>query len=98
MFRGSISCVEETNSEIIALKILDYLNQHPDAQDSTEGITAWWLRQVDINYQSSRINEVLKTLTAKDVLQEQRQMGSLTYKLNPDRRDEISSLLEIIKF
>jgi len=83
--------------EIIAFKILDYLNEHPAAQDTTEGIITWWLLQMDISYQSSQVSEVLRILSAKHVLFEQGQMGSLTYKINPDRQEEISSLIGLLK-
>lgn len=89
--------MERMGFEIIAFKILDYLNEHPNAQDSTEGIINWWLLQMDINYQSSQVGEVLRVLSAKDVLLEQNQMGALTYKINPNRRDEISSLIKLLK-
>jgi hypothetical protein len=76
---------------------LDYLNDHPDAQDTTEGIMDWWLLQANISYQSSRVNEVLKALTAKNVVLEQNRLGSIVYKLNPEKKNEVSALLKLIK-
>ncbi len=89
--------LEKFAFEIIAFKVLEYLNESPDAQDTSEGITTWWLPQVDIQYQSSEINHILNQLTAKNLLLENFQSGSLTYKINPNKRDEISALLSLLK-
>jgi hypothetical protein len=89
--------LEQINFEVIALKVLEYLIDNPDAQDTSEGITAWWLPQVDMQYQSSRINDVLRDLAAKEVILEHIQSGSPTYKINPNKRSEISALLRLLK-
>jgi len=89
--------LEPAAFEIIAFKILNYLEKQPAAQDTVEGIMQWWLLHLDIKYQSSQVSEVLKDLSAKNVVLEQRHLGSLTYKVNPDKKDEISSLLRLLK-
>lgn len=89
--------LEDMALEIIAFKILEHLENQPAAQDTMEGIMQWWLLHLDIKYQSTQVAKVLKDLAAKDVLLEKRDLGALTYRLNPDKREEISSLIKLLK-
>jgi hypothetical protein len=43
------------------------------------------------------VAKVLADLSAKNVLLEKRDLGAVTYKLNPSKRKEISSLLSILR-
>lgn len=89
--------MNQPSPDIIALKILQYMDEHPDAQDTLDGIIEWWLLRVDIKYQKDLIGEVLRDLMAKDLIFERKQLGSVTYKLNSAKRDKISDLLNLIK-
>jgi hypothetical protein len=94
---GGTRRLQQLSFEIIAFKVLEYLNDNPEAQDTLEGITSWWLPQVDIQYQRSKINDVLKELTNKGVLIEHQQSGAPIYAINHNRRGEISTLLKLLK-
>jgi Fe2+ or Zn2+ uptake regulation protein len=54
----------------IAQAILDYLREHPDAQDTLGGIAEWWLPQDDINNRTVTIKEALDELVAEGLISE----------------------------
>jgi hypothetical protein len=97
MSRGETGRLEHISFEIIALKVLEYLIENPDAQDTLEGITDWWLPHVDTQYQKSKIKAVLEDLTTKGVLIEHQQSGVPTYKISHTKKGEVLALLSLIK-
>ena len=66
----------------IACEILAYLHDHPDAQDSLEGIMQWWLLEKHLTSHARQLREALNRLV-KDgsVIEVVNQSGSF-YKLN----------------
>ncbi len=54
----------ETVSEI-AEQILSYLNSHPDASDTLEGIVKWWLMQQKIELAKADVEKALELLVSK---------------------------------
>jgi hypothetical protein len=67
----------------IARAILAYLEEHPDAQDTLEGIVRWWLLEQKISYHSARVRDALAELVRTGFLVESRNDGSGTrYHLN----------------
>ena len=46
----------------IAKEIMDYLTKNPDAADTLEAVTEWWLLEQKIDYESSKVKEALEEL------------------------------------
>ena len=62
----------------IAHAILTYLSEHPDAQDTLEGIVEWWLLERKISHQTKTVKEVLDTLVSTAQIDEDKR-GNKTY-------------------
>jgi len=78
----------------LAREILDYLVEHPDAQDSLEGILEWWLLEQQIKYWEARVREALGDLVAQKLLVERAGGdGRIHYRLNRRRAAQIRALL-----
>ena len=76
-------------------KILAYLMDNPDAQDTLEGIVDWWLLQQDIKRNVALIKETVDGLIDRGFLLER--LGhdrTKYYQLNRERLPEISALIE----
>jgi hypothetical protein len=70
----------------IAQGILKYLLQHPDAEDTLEGIARWWLGERTIKQQKLAIKKALASLVEKGLIIEVEARQSRTlYKLNKRR-------------
>ena len=79
----------------IADEILAYLVKHPEAQDTLEGITEWWLLEQQIKRETAKAKEALEELVAKGLILERRGMDSrIYYKINPIKYGEIQVLLK----
>jgi hypothetical protein len=71
--------------------ILNYLRRHPDAGDTLEGITRWWLECKSIDNNVDEIAEVLEVLTKQGILVVYKESnGTVFYR--PDRSKNISSV------
>ncbi|NIM13225.1 MAG: hypothetical protein GTO45_14010 [Candidatus Aminicenantes bacterium] len=46
-------------------KILDYLHKHPEAGDTLEGITSWWLDMNTNEHSIEKVNNALEILVKK---------------------------------
>jgi hypothetical protein len=74
----------------IADEILAYLVKHPEAQDTLEGITEWWLLEQRIRHAVAEIDGVLHDLVAEDLLVPRRCADGRTYYgLNRSKEREI---------
>jgi hypothetical protein len=72
-------------SEIVR-EILAYLAEHPDAQDTLDGIVQWWLLERKIRYHVSMVKDALAELVQKGLLIEIKGKESHTrYQLNQKR-------------
>ncbi len=79
----------------IAHEILAYLTDHPDAQDTFEGIMQWWLLDQKIKYQIEMVKETLTELKEKGFLLEHESKDSqIHYRVNRDKLSEIRSFLK----
>ena len=79
----------------LAQEILGYLAQHPDAQDSLEGILQWWLLEQQITHWEAQVRKVLDDLVAQKLLLER--VGSderIHYRINRRKAAQISALLQ----
>ena len=68
--------------EEISKKILDYLLKNPDAGDTLEGISRWWVQSEYIEQSVDEVASVLERLTEKGLVKKQEiKDGSLFFKL-----------------
>lgn len=75
------SCVD--SDDRIAAQILHYLKKHPEAKDTLEGITEWWIEKQLIEESVESVARGLSQLCAKGLLKEEKVIGKNSfYKLN----------------
>ena len=78
----------------LSLRILSYLADNPEANDTVEGITQWWLLEREIREERTRVERSLSALASAGWLEEIRGGDSRTrYRLRPERTAEVRSLL-----
>jgi len=81
--------------EQLAEEILQYLIDHPNAQDTLKGIVTWWLLERTIRHRTALVKEVLDKLVADGLVIAQQGSDSQThYKIDRRRRRKIISLLK----
>jgi len=74
----------------IADKVLAYLLEHPQAQDTMEGIVEWWLLEQRIRCAIADVETALSDLVKNDFLiTHQRADGRISYELNREKEEEI---------
>lgn len=79
----------------LAREILRYLERHPDAKDTLEGIAHWWLRRQQTNRLLGEVERALSFLVSEGLILQTRRKGSPPYyRLNRQKRREISSVLK----
>ena len=84
-----------TNKSPICLQILAYLVEHPEAQDTVDGIVEWWLLERQITHQITRVKEALSELVAKGWILEYRGMDSqVRYRVNQNKYKEVRELFK----
>jgi hypothetical protein len=67
-----------------------YLIEHPEAQDTLEGITEWWLLEQRIRYAVTEVDAALTNLVADGLLlTRQCADGRTYYGLNREKEREI---------
>lgn len=52
----------------VAQAILDYLQEHPEAQDTLAGISEWWLAGHEINNRTATVKEALDELRSAGLI------------------------------
>lgn len=78
----------------IGYEILAYLVEHPDAQDTTEGIIEWWLSGRAVKPNAALVEGALTELTDLGlVLARTGEDARAYYKVNRCKLGEISELL-----
>jgi len=83
----------------IARKILTYLADHPDAQDTLDGIVQWWLVEQEIKHEIGKVREILSELVKKELLLEHKSMDSrVHYRISRKKYEEIQAMLKEINF
>jgi hypothetical protein len=55
--------------------VLGYLDEHPTAMDTLDGIAEWWIRRQQIEIEVRRVSSVLQALVQQGVLEEAQQSG-----------------------
>jgi hypothetical protein len=67
----------------LARQILRYLRDHPEAQDTLEGIIVWWVSERAIKHWLPEVRSSLATLVAQGYVAKQTGPGRRTfYRLN----------------
>ena len=67
--------------EKIAKLIESYINRHPNASDSMEGIAKWWIPRMQEYTQTERVLLALDILISKNVLKRIKDVnGQVNYK------------------
>jgi hypothetical protein len=79
----------------VAREILAYLAEHPDAQDTVEGIVEWWLLEQKIKHHTAQVQEALAELVTKGlVLKHEGRDTRIHYRMNRYKAEEIRALLK----
>jgi hypothetical protein len=70
------------------------LAEHPDSQDTLEGIVEWWLLEREIKHQTALVSKALAELVERGlVVERQRADARASYQVNRTRLGEIRELL-----
>ncbi len=79
----------------LSYEIISYLAEHPDAQDTLEGIMHWWLLEREIKFWTAEVREALAKLVHEGLVVEHTGPDARThYRLNRSKAREIRALLE----
>ncbi|MFQ5520188.1 MAG: hypothetical protein ACE5FK_02220 [Candidatus Methylomirabilia bacterium] len=79
----------------MARDILRYLVRHPEAEDTLEGITRWWLERERIERTVDEVHESLQLLVTRGLLMEQRgRARPACYRMNRAKGREIEEFLK----
>jgi hypothetical protein len=77
------------NKAQIAHEILAYLSDHPDAEDTLEGIVQWWLLERKIKYQRDLVKEAISELIKNQlIVVNKRARDTIVYRLNRDNNSD----------
>jgi predicted transcriptional regulator len=75
--------------------ILTYLLEHPDAEDTVEGIVGWWLLKEEVKRRTSDVQEAVQELVEHGlVLQRVGPDQRSRYLLNRGKQSEVEALLK----
>jgi len=86
---------ESDESRETSHKILAYLMDNPDAQDTLKGIVDWWLLQQDLRRNVALIKKAVDGLIRNGFLLERLGNGRTKYyQVNRGRLPEISALID----
>jgi hypothetical protein len=78
-----------------AHKILAYLMDNPNAQDTLEGILDWWLLQQDLKRNIALVRKALDDLIDKKFLLERKGNDKRKYfQVNQEKLKEIATLMK----
>ena len=86
--------MNEMRRSQIAQAILDYLLEHPDAQDTLAGIAEWWLPEKKKVTRLAIVKEALDHLVANALVLERKGKDlQIHYRINSQRLKEIERLV-----
>lgn len=79
----------------IARAVLRYLETHPEAKDTLEGIARWWLERERSERLLEEVERAVTLLLSSDLVLETRRPGMPPYyQINPSRRDAIAKMID----
>jgi hypothetical protein len=71
----------------ISQEILEYLRKHPEASDTLEGITEWWVLSQRIQDDVKKVQEAVSILVGQGWLVEIKGSDSrIRYRFSPERK------------
>jgi len=74
--------------------ILQYLHDHPQAKDTVEGISQWWLPR-EAGYTTAEVDRAVTQLISEGLIVTTQRKGSpQCYAANPSRLGSISKFLK----
>lgn len=80
--------------ETIEREILSYLLDHPDAEDSVEGIAEWWVLERCVERGVAEVGSALEALVRRGFVSAgSPSPDSPRYRLNRDRLDDVQGFL-----
>ena len=80
----------DNSGRLLADEVLEYLLEHPQAQDTMEGIAEWWLLEQRIRHAIADVEAALCELVGKDFLVAREcSEGRIYYRLNREKEQEI---------
>lgn len=86
--------VQQPGKKEIVREILAYLTDHPEAQDTLEGIVQWWLLERKIKFRAEEVVKAISELQERGFLLEHRGRGAkCLYRINKTKRNEIQALI-----
>ena len=75
---------EEAGVLLVAMNILDYMRRFPDAADTKEHITNWWLNEGDIEQEAGLVSCALQMLETSDYIERvELPDNRVVYRLKP---------------
>lgn len=75
----------KSDVEEVATSIFNYLRENPDAGDTLEGITKWWLLRQRLRDSLAMVQEAIEQLKARGLVVEQKRVDTNTlYFINSD--------------
>ena len=82
MTESSIQQADESRrEEQLAEAIMDYMNEHPQAMDTLEGIAEWWIMRQRVRVDVEALARVLNHLTDQGVLERLGSGDTARYRL-----------------
>ena len=92
--RSGASSQHDTTREV-ALKILRYLDQNPNAADTVEGILEWWLPKQSIYEEEKVVKRTLDEMVKRNLILATRSSDARRhYRLNTERIQEIRRMIK----
>lgn len=80
----------------LCYEILGYLADHPQAQDTVEGIVQWWLLEQRIKQATTQVTATLAQLVAEGlVIARTGKTGRVYYRVNRQKLHNIRRLLGV---
>jgi len=83
--------LSEADATLRAL-VLAYLDDHPTAMDTIDGIAEWWVLRQQIDIEVRRVSRVLALLVREGVLEEVLQSGVRFYRRRAAARPHVVAL------
>jgi len=87
-----IALPQESDEQTVARAIFDYLQAHPDAADTLEGIAQWWLLRECTERRLVEVEHAISILLAEgSIVQISRAGRPLYFKLNKQPEQEAAN-------